>query len=475
MNNVVPLPARSIVLTLRVTDPEVLHELERHDDGAPRETFASQALRLGVLALRQANGALDADTIRREGDRLLASVSSVLQERTSDLSGALANAMLQYLDPLSGTLPQKLEQLTKPHGDLEKLLSKHLQGDQSMIAQTLAKHVGEESPLFRLLSPKQSDGLLAALAESLRKALAAQKDELLRQFSLDHEGSALQRLSIMLAKTGEAVETSLTLDDEASPLARLKREILDVLSAHATANVTFQAEVRSTLETFKVRREEAARSTLHGHTFEQMVGEFLEGEARRVGDVCEHVGATPGRAQRKLGDFVVELGPESAAPSARVVCEAKAKKRYTVKNALAELAEARHNRDAQVGVFVFDRASAPEKMEPICRIGSDVLVVWDADDATTDTYLRAAFAIARTLAFRQREADARSEADVRKLEDLVEEIASHATSLEAIEKAARTVKKNGEAILGSAETLREALERQVAALRGCIPGLANDA
>ena len=112
MNNVVPLPARSIVLTLRVTDPEVLHELERHDDGAPRETFASQALRLGVLALRQANGALDADTIRREGDRLLASVSSVLQERTSDLSGALATTMLQYLDPVSGALPQKLEQLT---------------------------------------------------------------------------------------------------------------------------------------------------------------------------------------------------------------------------------------------------------------------------------------------------------------------------------------------------------------------------
>jgi hypothetical protein len=533
VNNVVALPIRSLRITLNVSDPEVLHELEKRDDGAAREAFAAQALRLGVLSLRQASGSLDADVVRREGEQLLSSVGTILQDRTSELSNALARTMVQYLDPTSGALPQRIEQLMKPNGDLDKMLAKHVGGDQSIIASTLAKHIGEQSPLFKMLSPTQSDGLLATLSRALKAALDGQREEVLKQFSLDsresalsrllaevttsnghlrgelaadvgrvvsefsldnedgalsrlvarveqaqativeefsldHEGSALQRLSSMLERTSEAVETSLTLDDETSPLARLKREILDVLAQHKTANVDFQTEVRSTLETFKTRREEAARSTLHGNAFEDVVGELLENEAKRVGDVCERVGATPGRLQRKFGDYVLELGPESAAPGARIVFEAKSKKRYTIKNALAELAEARKNRDADVGVFVFDRASAPERMDPVHRIGGDLLVVWDAEDATTDTYFRAAFSVARTLAHRERVADSRSEADLRALDQLIEQIAGHAASLDSIEKAARSVKKNGDAILSGAETIREALDRQVEALRAHV-------
>jgi hypothetical protein len=530
VSNVVALPTRSLQITLCVSDPEVLHELEQRDEGVVREAFVAHAFRLGVLALRNANGSLDADAIRREGERLLASVGAVLQQRSSELSSSLVKTMSQYLDPASGTLPQRLEQLTKPHGDLETLLAKHLNGDQSMIAQTLARHIGEQSPIFKLLSPTQSGGLMMTLCDALKKALDAQRDEVLKQFSLDQKdsalsrlldevttangklrdeladdlgnvvkefsldneegalarlvarvehsqaivaeelsldfpGSALQRLSSILEKTNAAVETSLTLDNEASPLARLKREILGVLAQHKDANVLFQTEVRTTLDMFKTRREEAARSTLHGIAFEDSVGELLEREAKRVGDICERVGAMPGRSQRKFGDYVVELGPESASPGARVVFEAKAKKRYTIKNAITELAEARKNRDAQVGVFVFDRDSAPEKMECLHRIGCDVFVVWDADDATTDIYLNAAFGLARTLAHRECLADSKADADFVALDGLIEKIAANVATLEAIEKAARSVRKNGDAILTSAEAMREALERDVAALR----------
>jgi hypothetical protein len=533
VSNVVALPTRSLQITLCVSDPEVLHELERRADAAERETFAAHALRLGVLALRQANGSLDAEVIRREGTQLVTSVGAVLQQRNSDLSNSLLKTMVQYLDPTSGALPQRIDQLTKPQGELESMLAKHLNGDQSQLAQTLARHIGEQSPIFKLLSPTQSDGLMASLSDTLKRALEGQRDEVLKQFSLDRkesalsrllaevttsngklrselaedvakvvkefsldnedgalsrlvkqvehaqatisqelsldfEDSALQRLSAMLEKTSEAVETSLTLDDEASPLARLKREILEVLSTHAQANVSFQTEVRSTLEIFKAKREEAARSTRHGITFEEQVGEQLEREAKRVGDVCEHVGANPGRTQRKHGDHVVELGPESASPGARVVFEAKTKKGYTIKSALSELAEARKNRDAQVGVIVFDRDSAPDNVERLHRVGCDVLVVWDADDVATDIYLNAAFGLARTLAHRERLASSKQDADFAALDASIEAIAAHLTTLETIEKAARNVKKNGDSILNHAEGMRNALERDVAALRGHV-------
>jgi hypothetical protein len=530
VSNVVALPARSLQITLHVVDPEVVHELERRDEGLARESFAAQALRLGVLALRQANGSLDADVIRREGDQLLASVGAALQQRTTELSSSLATTMLKYLDPTSGALPQRFEQLTKPNGDLETLLTKHLDGDQSSVARTLARHIGEQSPIFKLLSPSQSDGLMAVLTDTLKRALDGQREELLKQFSLDRkdsalsrlvsevtttngklrtelaedlgkvvkefsldnedgalcrlvarventqevlaeelsldfEGSAMQRLSSLLAKTNRAVETSLTLDDEASPLARLRREILGVLALHKESTVQFQTEVRSTLETFKTRRDEAARSTRHGIAFEDALGELLAREAGRLGDVLEHVGAVPGRAQRKHGDYVLELGPDSASPGARIVFEAKAKQGYSVKQALDELAQAKTNREAQVGVFVFARESAPDSMESLHRIGCDVFVVWDADDASSDLYLRAAFGLARSLAHRQHAASTKVEADLAALAAVIDAIEEHVATLADIEKSARTVKKHGENILKSTESMRDALEREVDALR----------
>lgn len=471
MNDVVAMPTRFLEVTLHVSDPEVIHELERREDDGTREAFAADALRLGVLALRQANGSLDADTIRREGQRLLASVDSAMQQRSAELTSSVSRTVQQFLDPATGVLPQRLDRLTKPNGDLDALLGKHLSGDQSVIAKTLARHLGEHSPIFKLLSPKESDGLLAALSETVENALEAQREALLEQFSLDHEGSALQRLSAMLAETSEAVESSLTLDDDASPLARLKRELLDVLTQHKQANAGFQAEVRSTLETFKTRREEAARSPRHGVTFEDQLGEQLEQEATRTGDICDHVAAVNGRLQRKLGDYLVELGPESASPGARVVFEAKAMKRSTVKNALSELGEARKNRDAQVGVFVFDRASAPEHMDSLHRVGSDILVVWDADDPATDIFLHAAYGLARTLAHRISAADANADADFAAIDDLLDSLASQVSALDSIDKSARTVERNGKTILTTAQTMRDALEFQVHALRGRIDGL----
>src|SRR5205814_1433416 len=120
------------------------------------------------------------------------------------------------------------------------------------------------------------------------------------------------------------------------------------------SNTQFQSEIRVILEGMKTRRQEAARTPTHGNTFEAAVGEFLRGEAQRVGDFYEAVGTLRGAADRKTGDHVLTLGPESGAPETRIVCEAKAKKGYTERSALTEIALARKNREAQVGIVVMD-------------------------------------------------------------------------------------------------------------------------
>jgi hypothetical protein len=514
----------------------VVHELERRSAGPERELFALQALRIGVLVLRQASGALDTQSIQREGERMLGAVREALSTHTTQTTSAVAHILGTYLDPASGSLPQRLERLVRRDGELETLLANHLDGDRSTIAQTLARKVGEDSALFKLLSPTSAEGLVATLSGAIEDSLRVQREEILRQFSLDRsdsalarlvgeitgangklrgelagdvaalakalsfdndqgplsrfvarvekaqgnileqfsldcEGSAMRRLASALDDTRATVQKSLTLDDKASPLSLLRDELMAAVAAFAVSNTQFQSDVRATLTTLKVRREEAARSSHHGHTFEYAAGEILQLEAQHAGDICERLSGTPGREGRKTGDYVLTLGPESAAPRARIVFECKAEKGYTEAEALEEIVLARKNRDAQFGVFVVARESAREGFTAFRRVGMDILLIWDAEDPGTDVYLKGAVSVAKALIVQQHRASDRSEADLREIEQSVRAIERLVTTVEGIAHDARNIVKKGTKIGKAAEVVKERLVEEVERLKGVVDGM----
>jgi len=528
---------KEIRLELTVVEPEVILELNRHPKGAERDRFALSALRLGVQALRQASGVIDGTMIQREGENLLNSVRDLLRTSFTENLSSLSATLKQYFDPANGNLSQRLERLVKKDGELETLLARHLDGESSTITRTLAKHIGEQSPLLRLLSPTQSDGLLAALEQVIQDALQSQTAHVLRQFSLDDKESALSRLvseltgangklkedlsedlekvraefsldndqgalsrlvsrvekaqqtivdqfsghdedsvfsrmSRMLEATNSKVEASLTLDDENSPLYRLRRELLQVLEGFANSNTQFQTEVRSTLESFKARREETARSTIHGNEFEDLVGSVLQAEAQRLGDIFEATGhATGNLTYCKVGDHVITLGPENTAAGARIVSEAKDSKSYDVTKALSEIGRARENRNAQVGIFVFSKSTAPEGVERLSRFGTDILVVWDREDPATDIFLKAALSIARALVVRNQAEREKAQTDLAELENSVARVAKDAENLEEILTWAGTIKNSSQKILDKAERIRDDLDKQVGFLREYLDAL----
>ncbi|MCX7803774.1 MAG: hypothetical protein N3A38_01160 [Planctomycetota bacterium] len=518
-----------IRLSLTVRDPEVVAELGRRPEGEERERYALAALRLGVLALRQASGMVDAETVRREGERLVAGIREQLSSHAQRVTLEVAETLKRYFDPSDGELHQRLDRLLRKDGDLESLLARHLGGDDSTVAKTLAKHVGEGSPLLRMLSPEQSNGLLASLSKTIEAALAAQRQHILDQFSLDrgdsalsrmirqltdsngrlreefakdlekvrrefsldnsdgalrrlvdevtraqktiaaefsrdNRDSALNRMSSLMEETGRKVDARLTLDTPDSPLARLRRELCDLIKGIEDANAKFHADVRATMESLKARREEAARSTRHGLAFEDAVGGLIGEEAGRMGDILEPVGATQSR-KGKVGDYIVSLGEESGAPGARIVIEVKERKGYSVDNAFEEMREARENREAAFGMFVFSKTSAPENIPPILRRGRDVLVVWDSEDRGTDVYLRAAFWIARALAVRERRESERIGMDISHVEGLTEKMQKDAAEIEAIIKLADTVAAKGQDIRIRADTLRRDIAEGIGTLR----------
>jgi hypothetical protein len=506
-----PLGKTGLVLTLEVRDPEVVAELEKHPEGPTRNRYALGALRLGVIALRQASGQLDSAAVREAGQEILGELRELLTERGSKITGEIGSALRQYFDPSTGTLPQRIESLIRNDGDLERALRAHLAPENSTIARTLAAHLGEDSPLFKLLSPDDAQGLKARIQSMLGEVLEEQQQQILSEFSLDTEESALSRLlrkvresngdlttnvkaqvealigefsldkpdsalSRLVGKVETAEEMigkNLTLDDEGSSLSRLKRELQTTIDGLVKNNADFQSEVREALARMQAHREAAAKSTLHGLDFQDQFGQLLDAEARRLNDIPEKTSATTGAIPYcKKGDFVTTLNSDSAAPGARIVWEAKSDKSYGLPEALQEIEQARKNRRAQVGVFVFAQSAAPDGLEPFARYGSDLVIVWDPDDPSTDLYVKAALSVARALVIRETHESAESEQALKAIELSTRAVEKQIEHLAQIKTWAETVKSNGEKIADRAGRMNEVLvqaveelDRQLAALK----------
>jgi hypothetical protein len=418
-------------VVLDVKDPEVIAELHRHAEGEDRDAFAAAALRLGVLALRMASGHLDTTSIRQAGESLVTQLREILASRATEMTEKLATT-----------------------------LQAHVGADDSVLAKAMAAHLGQGSPVFKLLSPDDATGLRAQLAKTIEDALSDQRKQILREFSMDHEGSALRRL------LGE-----FSLDRDGSALARLKKEVLGTIEKLSRDNVEFQSQVRETLARIDTRKKEEARTTRHGIAFEEQLGALLAEEAQRLGDLYEATGDVTGAIKQcKKGDYVVQLGADAAAAHARIVWEAKEKQAYSVRAALEEIEEARRNRQAQVGVFVYSRKTAPEGLESLQRHGIDVVAVWDADDPMSDLVVRAAYSLARALAVRER-ASGESQAALGELEQAARGVERQISYLDDVRKWAETVKGHGEKIAERSTRMSDELRREVERLDAQIASM----
>ncbi|HBN78564.1 MAG TPA: hypothetical protein DD473_22690, partial [Planctomycetaceae bacterium] len=392
-----------MLLELMVNDAEVISELKQFEEGEPRDQFVLRALKVGVLALKQARGELDAETIRHEGKQLMTTLQGRLETHAQLLQNTVDAQLKQYFDPESGRLHERLQRLLKQDGELERVLQKHIGEQDSELVRTLSAHLGKESPLLRHLDPDDSKGLLSLLRQTVDEELNQQRERILLEFSLDHKDgaltrfirelterqgelsgdltkkidlaveqfsldnddsalsrlvqnmkqaqktisaefsldedkSALSRLKRILESTQNSINSQLTLDDENSSLARLRKELTDILQEQQKTSREFQLEVTSTLHAMQVRKEEAARGTQHGIEFEESLLSFLEYDTKKTDDIITATGSTTGRIKNcKVGDVTIEMGPESAAPGAMIVIEAKDKLKYQIAQAREEI------------------------------------------------------------------------------------------------------------------------------------------
>ncbi len=500
----------TLPIELVVHDAEVIAAICGYAEGEERHRFVERALRVGVLALKSASGEVDTERIQRETERLVTTLSHQFHEHNRTIHDGVAEVLKRYFDPASGHFQDRVERLVKRDGELEQVLARHIGQQDSELCKTLAAHFGKESPLIQWLNPDKSRGLLAELNKTLAEQLQDQRDKVVKQFSLDNkegalcrfldelagrqgtlskdlkdqisdvvkqfslddENSALSRLVGNVTKAEHRITSEFSLDNENSALTKLRRELLALLTDQQKAVRNFQEEVKVALADLTARRAEAAASTRHGLAFEEEVARQIELESQKLGDIASRTGNTTGSIKNcKVGDVVIELGPDSAAPRAQIVVEAKEDASYSVAKARDEIETARKNRNAQTGLFVFSAKVAPAGLEPVTRFGNDVIVTWDLENSHTDLFLRVGLTLSRALCIRQHQHTEAEKADFAEIEGAILEIEKQSGKLGEIDTWTKTIESNCSKIRERVETSRKSLERQLTLLNRRIGDL----
>lgn len=483
-----------------------------------RVDLACEAWRIGLRALGNAHVAAQESRLKDIGTALVTEIDQQLQSYVEQQQEAIVDALARFFDPKDGQVSQRLADFVDDQGVLARLLDKYVGPKNSVLAEVMARQIGDSSPLFKKLSTTDSEGLVKILERQLGQVMSESRSELIRALDpLAEEGAVARflrslREELKGAEQGRAEQLSAALaaldaNNEASLLSRLVREtsqarvdVLEAMNPHAphspmailTTSVTrllkeqasaesdraaaqqerqaaFEKEVREALVRIETKRAHGHSSTRGGLDFEDSVIAFVRNATAAGPCVLDVTGATAGVGRCKKGDAVLRFTSESAFAGMAVVFEAKHDATFTVQRALDELDAARKNRDAVAGVFIMARSHASEAFPAFARYGSNVLVTWDDEDRTTDAYLHAAVLLGMGLVVRSKPTG--DAGDISALRDVASRLEAELSRLERMEKCSDSIRKNVDGLDDELRRARKAFDLLVRRAQSTLQAL----
>lgn len=467
-----------------------------------RDQLAVDAWVIGLRAVANAHAQAQEARLADVGRTLLQDVGAQLDAHVQSQQQAITSALQKYFDPADGQVTERLRAFADDQGSLARLLERFVGSRNSVLAETLAKQVGEQSALFKKLSPTDSEGLIKALEAQLDKVLVQNQRDLqraldplaedgavarfLKQLSLDlasanqgqasqlaaalaaldanNETSLISKLARETTAARESLLRALNPQEPASPLAVIERSLRTLLEKQSLGLEAFQKdqrarqdqlekEVREALARIETRRTETASSPRGGVDFEKSVTAVVTDAVRGAPIVVEETGSTVGaRRGCKVGDLVLRYSGEHAFAGAALAIEAKRDASYTVPKALEELDVARANRGASSGLFVMAASHAPSAFPRLARYGQNVLVRWDENDPSADPYLEAGLMLALFLVSRNQAVV--DSGDLTALRDVEERIETELERIEKMEKSSDGIRKHNDDLAGELRKAR---------------------
>jgi hypothetical protein len=228
--------SQGVHVDLWLRDGEIVAAIGAHPEGRQRDEYIRTAIKIGVLALQQAHGLIDGERVRNEGERLIAALEGRLGLYQKEIGSVLSDTLKDYFDPHNGRFNERIERLVKHDGDLERVMRAQLDIAAQTFKQSLETQVGPGSRFAQLVTPDESNALVAAIRKNIDEFVSAQRDKVMSEFSLDRQDSALSRLLSELTThhgriAGDlkdsiaAVVDEFSLDKEDSALSRLVKRV----------------------------------------------------------------------------------------------------------------------------------------------------------------------------------------------------------------------------------------------------------
>ncbi len=229
----------SICLQLNVSDPVVVQYLRRYE---PLEQLqrAEEALKMGVVALLAVSPTLDASIV----DQKFKELQKSLEEHARGFARELEGKIEHYFKAETGTVPRHLDALIGGDGAMSRTFEEYFGLENGRLHKVVQDQIGPLSEFGKLVDPENSRGLLHRIQRAVEQKLQETSTQVLEQFSLDLDGSALSRLR---REVNAQVE-------------ELKRE-----------NARFFTDLKAHFGIEQARREEAAKGTQKGRDFESAV------------------------------------------------------------------------------------------------------------------------------------------------------------------------------------------------------------
>jgi hypothetical protein len=507
---------QSVPLTLVVSDHEVVVELLQKIEGRERDEYALTALRIGVLALKHARGQIDVDAVKREGERLLVDLKSALDQSRNDIHSNLTNALKEYFDPQSGRFQERVERLIKQDGDLERVLQRQVGNDGSELAKTLAAHIGENSPLMKLLNPEESDGLVSSIRSTISAVVDEEQKHILGEFSLDNDQGALKRLVNELTQANGKLKTDLateignvvqefSLDREDSALSRLVKRV-EIAEETITKEFSLDDDdsALSRLSTVIKGAKDAIDANLtldnDGSALSRLKRELvtiLNTHEQKVQEFQSNVQAAleAMKAQRKesarstqhgndfeaaASEFVEKETQKSGDIASRTGTTTGLIKNCKVGDLVVELGADCIAAGEKIVVEAKEDSSytlmkaCAEGIDTLIRHGEDVLLVWDAERIESDVILRAGLSLAKALCVRQQKGRDDVEGNWEDIDAAILAVEKEVIRLAKMRTWTETIQSHSGNILEEIRKMTNSLERQIAVLRESVETLRQE-
>ncbi len=287
-------------------------------------TLALDAWTVGLRALSNAYREARESRLQDIGKSVLEDMDTQLKSTLALQEKQLRDALGQFFDPSSGEVTRRLKDFVDDRGELARFLEKHIGVEDSTLAKTLARQVGENSELFKKLSPTDKEGLIHVLEERLGEVMSSSEQQVARALDPMAEDSPVSRflkslqdklkasqqsqaeqltealkaidandetsLINRLAKETRDAKTSLLQainpQDPRSPLGSMKSALESMLEKQGVSAKEFREKqeqrqhelevlIKEALARFETKKQHDANSAHGGATFEESVVQFV--------------------------------------------------------------------------------------------------------------------------------------------------------------------------------------------------------